>query len=296
MADREQVDLSAIVDQLCATPDLAERLAAHADQELPARATVGRSVEGIRSALFPGYFGLVHLGEGVRFHVAALLEASLRELRRQSVLAMRFVGRAESEAATAVDRLLHRLPELKRMLLLDVEAAYTGDPAARSRDEAIFSYPGVQAIIFHRIAHELQLAEVPFIPRIISEEAHSATGIEIHPGAQIGERFFIDHGTGVVIGETCEIGDRVRMYQNATLGAKSYALDPDGQPVKGIPRHPIVGDDVIIYSGATILGRTRIGNGPIIGANAWVTRDVEAGALVTRRHGEDEDLRLDTER
>ncbi len=199
MADREQVDVSAIVDQLCATPDLAERLAAHADQELPARATVGRSVEGIRSALFPGYFGLFHLGKGVRFHVAALLEASLRELRRQSVLAMRFVGRAESEAATAVDRLLHRLPELKRMLLLDVEAAYTGDPAARSRDEAIFSYPGVQAIIFHRIAHELQLAEVPFIPRIISEEAHSATGIEIHPGAQIGERFFIDHGTGVVI-------------------------------------------------------------------------------------------------
>ena len=149
MADREQVDLSVIVDQLCATPDLAERLAAHADQELPARATVGRSVEGIRSALFPGYFGLVHLGEGVRFHVAALLQASLRELRRQSVLAMRFVGRAASEAATAVDRLLHRLPELKRMLLLDVEAAYTGDPAARSRDEAIFSYPGVQAIIFH---------------------------------------------------------------------------------------------------------------------------------------------------
>ena len=296
MADREQVDLSAIVDQLCATPDLAERLAAHADQELPARATVGRSVEGIRSALFPGYLGLFHLGEGVRFHVAALLEASLRELRRQSVLAMRFVGRAESEAATAVDRLLHRLPELKRMLLLDVEAAYTGDPAARSRDEAIFSYPGVQAIIFNHIAHELQLAEVPFIPRILSEEAHSATGIEIHPGAQIGERFFIDHGTGVVIGETCEIGDRVRMYQNATLGAKSYPLDPDGQPVKGIPRHPIVGDDVIIYSGATILGRTRIGNGAIIGANAWVTRDVEAGALVTRRHGEDEDLRLDTER
>ena len=157
----------------------------------------------------------------------------------------------------------------------------------------MFSYPGVQAVIQHRIAHELYLLAIPLIPRIMSEHAHSATGIDIHPGAAIGESFFIDHGTGVVIGETCEIGRNVRIYQGATLGAKSFPLDAHGQPIKGVPRHPIVEDDVIIYSGATVLGRTRLGRGAIIGANAWVTRDVEPGAIVTRYHGEQEDLRVE---
>ena len=195
-------------------------------------------------------------------------------------------------AERAIDKLLHNLPQLQQMSFLDIEAAYEGDPAATSYEEVVFSYPGVQTIFCHRIAHQLYQSEIPLIPRIMSEHAHSETGIEIHPGAQIGERFFIDHGTGVVIGETCKIGSNVRIYQGATLGAKSFPLDKHGQPIKGVPRHPIVKDNVIIYSGATILGRTILGEGAIIGANAWVTRDVMAGAIITRYHGDESDLRL----
>jgi serine O-acetyltransferase len=172
---------------------------------------------------------------------------------------------------------------VRQLLAMDVQAAYESDPAATSPDEAIFCYPGVYAITSHRVAHELYSLKVPLIPRIISEHAHSVTGIDIHPGARIGKSFFIDHGTGVVIGETCVIGDNVRLFQGVTLGAKRFELDENGKPVKGIPRHPIVEDNVVVYSGATILGRITIGRGAVIGGNVWVDKDVPAGGRVTLR-------------
>lgn len=301
-----RVSIGEVVDRLCASPPVSARRAAGVGFEPPSRPVLIDVLEGLRSALFPGYFGLVQMTEGLNFHLRSILEEKLRRLQEQILRGLVFTHwqdgadppdrlrrRNEPRAAAAAGHLLARLPELQRLALLDVEAAYAGDPAALSRDEVVFSYPGVQAVIQHRIAHELYLLAIPLIPRIMSEHAHSATGIDIHPGAAIGESFFIDHGTGVVIGETCEIGRNVRIYQGATLGAKSFPLDVHGQPIKGVPRHPIVEDDVIIYSGATVLGRTRLGRGAIIGANAWVTRDVEPGAIVTRYHGEQEDLRVE---
>ena len=157
-----------------------------------------------------------------------------------------------------------------------------GDPAAKGYDEIIFSYPGLLAITIYRIAHELHNLGVPIIPRIMTEHAHSITGIDIHPGATIGESFFIDHGTGVVIGETCTIGKRVRLYQGVTLGAKSFPLDKDGNPIKGIKRHPDVEDDVIIYSEATILGPVTIGRGSVIGGNVWLPRSVPPGSRISQ--------------
>lgn len=301
-----RVSIGEVVDRLCANPSVSARRAAGVGFEPPSRPVLIDVLEGLRSALFPGYFGLLQMTEGLNFHLRSILEEKLRRLQEQILCGLVFTHwqdgadppdllrrRNEARAAAAAGHLLARLPELQRLALLDVEAAYAGDPAAFSRDEVVFSYPGVQAVIQHRIAHELYLLAIPLIPRIMSEHAHSATGIDIHPGAAIGESFFIDHGTGVVIGETCEIGRNVRIYQGATLGAKSFPLDSHGQPIKGVPRHPIVEDEVIIYSGATVLGRTRLGRGAIIGANAWVTRDVEPGAIVTRYHGEQEDLRVE---
>jgi len=177
---------------------------------------------------------------------------------------------------------LVQVPEIRRLCATDVEGAYEGDPALKSRDEAIFAYPGVFAVTNQRIAHRLHGLGVPLIPRIITEYAHTVTGIDIHPGARIGERFFIDHGTGVVVGETSRIGRNVRLYQGVTLGAKSFPLDEHGKPIKGIDRHPIVEDDVVIYSGATILGRIVIGQGSSIGGNVWLTHAVPPGSRITQ--------------
>jgi serine O-acetyltransferase len=174
------------------------------------------------------------------------------------------------------------LPSLRILLDLDVEAAFRGDPAARSVDEILLSYPGIQAIIHHRLAHSLFNLGAPLVARIVAEISHSATGIDIHPGARIGSGFFIDHGTGVVIGETAIIGNNVRLYQAVTLGAKSFAAADDGSLVKGGPRHPIVEDEVVIYAGATILGRVVIGRGSVIGGNVWLTQSVPAGSVVTQ--------------
>lgn len=184
------------------------------------------------------------------------------------------------QAQQAAHAFLDKLPILKNLLDKDVIAAYNGDPAAKSYGEVIYCYPVITSLIHHRVAHELYKLNIPLIPRIISEMAHSQTGIDIHPGAQIGEFFTIDHGTGVVIGETTIIGNNVKLYQGVTLGAKYFPLDQDGQPIKGIPRHPIVEDDVIIYANATILGRVRIGRGAIIGANVWITTDIEPNAKI----------------
>ncbi len=186
------------------------------------------------------------------------------------------------KAADLAAKLIGLLPQLRRTLATDVEAAYNGDPAAQSFGEVICCYPAIKAITNYRIAHELLKLGVPLIPRIITEMAHSETGIDIHPGAQIGSYFTIDHGTGVVIGATSIIGNNVKLYQGVTLGAKSFPLDKDGNPIKGIPRHPILEDDVIVYSNATILGRITVGKGATVGGNIWVTEDVPTGARLVQ--------------
>lgn len=186
---------------------------------------------------------------------------------------------SDGEKFTAM--MISRLPEVKRVLMTDIEAAYEGDPAAKSTDEIILAYPAFTAISAYRIAHELYIMGVPLIPRIITEYAHRLTGTDIHPGATIGEYFFIDHATGVVIGETATIGRHVKLYQHVTIGAKSFAVAPNGSLVKGIKRHPDIGDNVVIYAGATILGGdTVIGNDCVIGGNVWLTHSVEAGRVV----------------
>ena len=260
-------------------------------RKLPSRDLLVEQVEQLRTVLFPGYFGVQDLTEeSMRFHVGSTLDRVRRVLVEQVERGLAFSCaedphgclRCDVRASGIVAEFLSRLPALRQRLALDVTASFEGDPAAGSCDEAIFCYPGVLAITNYRIAHELYLLGVPLIPRIITEHAHSVTGIDIHPGARIGERFFIDHGTGVVIGETCVIGARVRIYQGVTLGAKTLPLDEDGRPVKGVPRHPIVEDDVVIYSGATILGRVTVGRGSVIGGNVWLTRSVAPGSQVTQ--------------
>jgi serine O-acetyltransferase len=246
----------------------------------------------LRSVLFPGYHGSSDITEdSVRFFVGATLDRVRRVLHEQIRRGLCFAcekanptrcPQCDERTAAIASTFLSRLPEVRRLLATDVQAAYEGDPAATSPDETVICYPGILAITNHRLAHELYRLEVPILPRIISEQAHSVTGIDIHPGASIGEQFFIDHGTGVVIGETCVIGKRVRIYQGVTLGAKSFPLDEHGNPIKGIPRHPIVEDDVIIYGGATILGRITIGKGSVIGGNVWLTRSTPPRSKITQ--------------
>ena len=241
-------------------------------------------------------FGAADLHEkSLRYYLGATLDRVFHELQEQIARAIAFVERhdfttcvhCQERSERATGALLLRLPELRRLVHSDVEAAFEGDPALKVKDEAIFSYPGVFAITEQRVAHELYALEVPLIPRIIAEHAHGATGIDIHPGASIGERFFIDHGTGVVVGETCRIGNRVRLYQGVTLGAKSFPLDDKGVPIKGVDRHPIVEDDVVIYAGATILGRITIGKGSSIGGNVWLTHGVPPGSRITQAEARD---------
>lgn len=287
--------LSLVVERLLAQRDslatpLRKTFRGH---PLPARTEIVKAVELLRSVIFPGYFGNRDLTEeSLGYHMGATLHRTALILTDEVHRGLCFACRRDDENRTPVACLnrakrittafLGRLPELRRLLALDAVAAYEGDPAASDPSETIFSYPGVRALTSHRIAHELFRLGVPLIPRIISEHAHSETGIDIHPGAVIGESFFIDHGTGVVIGETTVIGNRVRLYQGVTLGAKSFPLDDDGNPIKGIDRHPIIEDDVTIYSGATILGRVTIGQGSIIGGNVWLTRDLPPESRISQ--------------
>ena len=260
---------------------------------LPSRTEVVEMVELLRSVIFPGYVGNRDVTEeslgyhmGANLHRASLIMVD--EIHRGLCFACardssdRAPEKCLNRAKRITTDFLRRLPELRRHLALDAVAAYEGDPSAPSPSEAIFCYPGVLALTYHRIAHEFYQAEVPLIPRLITEHAHSLTGIDIHPGATIGESLFIDHGTGVVIGETARIGNKVRIYQGVTLGAKSFPLDNDGNPIKGIDRHPTIEDEVTIYSGATILGRVTIGKGAVIGGNVWLTRDVPPKATISQ--------------
>jgi len=259
--------------------------------KLPSRKELQKILDGLGAVLFPNRLGLPDLNdEGIDYFVGHTLDTLLRELYKQIRRELQFtsghtaVDDAYPQAVAITREFAARLPEVRTLLDSDIQAAYEGDPAARSSDEVLVCYPGITAITHHRLAHILYQLGAPLVARIISELAHSATGIDIHPGAKIGESFFIDHGTGVVIGETAVIGRHVRVYQAVTLGAKRFQKDEDGILVKGNARHPIVEDDVVIYAGATILGRITIGRGSTIGGNVWLTYSVPPGSNITQAH------------
>jgi serine O-acetyltransferase len=253
-------------------------------ESMPSIEKLRITVEKIRQIVFPGYFGEINLKTGtLPYYMGVLIDEVYELMADQIFSGLCFVCEKETDRDLAGKRakaekiandFVNGLAELRRVLITDVNAAYLGDPAANSVGEVIFCYPAIRAISSYRIAHCLFVLGVPLIPRIITEMAHSETGIDINPEAVIDESFTIDHGTGVVIGSTTIIGKNVKLYQGVTLGAKSFPLDEKGNPVKGIPRHPIVEDNVVIYSSATILGRITIGHDSVIGGNIWVTNDL----------------------
>jgi serine O-acetyltransferase len=253
-------------------------------EPLPSITQLKRIIDLVREILFPGYFGNTSLRTNTTQHYMGVYVDELYGLLSEEILAgmcfecydnsINKVEKHQQKAEQAALEFIEFLPEIRRRLVTDVEATYLNDPAARNLGEVIFCYPAIRAISNYRVANKLLQLEVPLIPRFISEMAHGETGIDIHPRAEIGEQFTIDHGTGVVIGSTSIIGKNVKIYQGVTLGAKSFPLDENGNPIKGIPRHPIVEDDVVIYAGATILGRVTIGKGSVIGGNVWVTDDL----------------------
>jgi len=294
MISAETSSLAEVAQQLCG--NINDRISPlqrrRADLPLPSGESVRQAVEMLRSVLFPGFYGAPPIpAVNTHFHMGAVLDAATKLLAEQVERSFCFFcelpgqggcPHCRQQTSSIMAEFLKTLPALQKTLMTDVQAAYEGDPAATCPAETVFCYPGILAITNQRIGHELYRLKVPLIPRMITELAHSATGIDIHPGAAIGRSFFIDHGTGVVIGETSSIGERVRIYQGVTLGAKSFPLDPDGNPIKGIKRHPDVEDDVVIYAGATVLGTVRIGKGSQIGGNVWLMRDVPAGSKISQ--------------
>ena len=291
--DKDEV-LADTVTRLCA-PGACESACLHIsrDQPMPSLAALAEIVELLRAVLFPGFFGPSDVSDRTMpFYTGSALDRVLKLLAEQINRGYCFVCSknnrqpctdCESRAEAVALEFVRRLPNVRELLAGDVQAAFDGDPAAKTPGETIFCYPSIKALTNHRIAHQLHHLGVDIIPRIIGEMAHSDTGIDIHPGAHIGPRFFIDHGTGTVIGETCIIGQNVRLYQGVTLGAKSFPKeDSSSRLVKGLARHPIVEDDVTIYAGATILGRVTIGQGAVIGGNVWVTQDIAPGARIVQ--------------
>jgi serine O-acetyltransferase len=282
---------------------------------LPRHEDVVSALDDLREILFPGYLrreGL-HLGN-VGFYVGDLVDLLHDKLTRQIFRALEHEYRVQAQQPEQLDgevdheataqeitlELLKQIPDLRRMLATDVQAAFDGDPACRNVDEVIFCYPGLEAVTVYRIANELYKLNVPFIPRMMTEWAHKQTGIDIHPGAKIGDHFFIDHGTGVVIGETAEIGSHVKIYQGVTLGALSFPTDADGNIIRSMKRHPTIEDRVVIYASATILGgKTVIGHDSVIGSSVWLTRSIEPHTTVTlekpnlRMRNEDPDSAMD---
>lgn len=274
-------------EYLSANAEEGQALGSPARRLQPDQETVVRLLDLLRNVMFPAHFGrkkeysdlavkYEHGSQLAEIYTALIDQISLALLHHPDYCeAEKAVRRARGQELSAA--FLDQLPRIQDDLKTDIQAAFDGDPAARDKDEIIFSYPGFYAITVSRIAHELFLLDVPIIPRMMTEHAHFSTGIDIHPGAAIGRYFFIDHGTGVVIGETCVIGKGCRLYQGVTLGALSFPKDENGLLVKGIPRHPILEDNVTVYAGATILGRVTIGKGAIIGGNVWVNHDVPPG-------------------
>lgn len=266
MNDKNKI-INKAIESLCAPNEYITTINEH----LPSIDCLKDIVSLVRGMVFPGYFDSC---SAEKISLENSMERLYPLLVRQIHSGMFFAKKEQQmNASDIANEFIASIPEIKRLLSTDVKEVYDGDPAATSYGEVIFCYPALVALTHYRIAHQLHRLGVPVLPRIITELAHSATGIDIHPGAQIGEFFSIDHGTGVVIGETCIIGHHVRLYQGVTLGAKSFTLDERGLPIN-IPRHPIIEDNVIIYSNATILGRVTIGHDSVIGANVWITKDI----------------------
>lgn len=282
--------LDRMVNDICRTYEDSKGINHIEGFNLPSEAEVLEILHKMLEIIFPGYTGKKSLSmKSVKYNVGETLADINPELFSQIMRAMRYNCAMEncddcdipeiSEKATR--KLIESLPEIRSLMKCDIGAAFDGDPAAKSLDEIILSYPGVKAITIQRLSHVLYAENVPLIPRILSEYAHRVTGIDIHPGACLGKGVFIDHGTGVVIGETAVIGDNVKIYQGVTLGALSFPRDACGKIIKGSRRHPTIEDDVTIYAGATILGDIVIGKGAVIGGNVWLTKDIEPGAKVT---------------
>ena len=256
---------------------------------LPSGKILEEIVMLLRAILFPGYYGNSSVNtHTLHYHIGVDVERLYHLLSQQIQAGLCFMEYSADDkcncnikqvAQKLSSQLIERLPAIREVLSTHVIAAFNGDPAAESTSEVISCYPIIKTLTNYRVAHELALLGVPLIPRMLTELAHSETGIDIHPNARIGKYFTIDHGTGVVIGATCIIGDNVKIYQGVTLGAKSFPLDSDGNPIKGIPRHPIIGNNVVIYANATVLGRITIGDGCVIGANMWVTEDMQADTI-----------------
>lgn len=247
---------------------------------MPSGPKLSEIIDLCRAILFPGYYGnSIVNSHTLQYHIGVGVERLFGLLSEQIRAGLGFDCDhcTMAHAQEIAGRFITRLPHLRQVLATDVEAAFNGDPAAEDYNEIISCYPVIKAITNYRIAHELLVMGVPLIPRIITEMAHSETGIDIHPAAQIGHHFTIDHGTGVVIGATCVIGNNVKLYQGVTLGAKSFPLDENGNPIKGIPRHPILEDNVIVYSNATILGRITLAHDTVVGGNLWVTESTQPG-------------------
>lgn len=280
--------LTTATEYLSQPESLKELFHQHRDGDpLPSGKALKEIIELSRSILFPGFFGKSTVNiRTLKYHIGVNIERLHKLLTDQIEAGLCFIDneyransnlttRHHSKACEMASAFISRMTEIREILATDIDATYDGDPAAESRGEIISCYPVMRALTNYRIAHELLIIGVPLIPRMITEMAHSETGIDIHPAASIGKHFTIDHGTGVVIGATCIIGNNVKLYQGVTLGAKSFPLDENGNPIKGIPRHPILEDDVVVYSNATILGRVTIGKGCVVGANIWITEDME---------------------
>jgi serine O-acetyltransferase len=289
MSTQEQTHvLTQVIERLSAAESLNGLFHEHRDgYPLPSGLALEEIISLSRSIIFPGFYGKSSVNtRTLKYHIGVNVERLHKLLSDQILAGLCFTDtclletqeqlcRRREKAEEMATGLITRLPEIRRMLATDVAAAYNGDPAAETYAEVISCYPVIKALTNYRIAHELLLMGVPLIPRMMTEMAHSETGIDIHPAATIGEYFTIDHGTGVVIGATCVIGNNVKLYQGVTLGAKSFPLDAQGNPIKGIPRHPIIKDNVVIYSNATILGRITIGESCVVGANIWITEDMK---------------------
>lgn len=289
--DNTSHDFSATINSLSRPDSLTGLFHQHNDSNpLPSASALKEIVQLARSIIFPGYYGKSSVNiNTITYHIGVEVERFHNLLTDQILAGLCFadgddvISATRADAQAKADAIVRRLPDLRRLLAADVEAAYNGDPAAENYGEIISCYPVIKCLTNYRLAHELFILGVPLIPRILTEMAHSETGIDIHPGATIGHHFTIDHGTGVVIGATCIIGNNVKLYQGVTLGAKSFPLDENGNPIKGVPRHPILEDDVIVYSNASVLGRITIGKGTVIGGNIWVTESTKPGEVIVQR-------------
>ena len=291
IAPKMTLTLAETIDRLADPQSLQGLFHQHRDgNPLPSSKRLEEIINLSRSILFPGYFGKSQVNiDTIQYQIGVNVEKLHRLLSEQILAGLCFscgetknihCNECKAEAEQITTQLIAKFPELRRILGTDVTAAFNGDPAAKSTAEIISCYPVIKTLTNYRIAHELFVMGVPLIPRMMMEMAHSETGIDIHPGATIGSYFTIDHGTGVVIGETCVIGNNVKLYQGVTLGAKSFPLDEEGNPIKGIPRHPIIEDNVVIYANATVLGRITIGDHCVVGANTWVLQDMKPGEAI----------------